>query len=479
MSNPVFLKKPSIEEARSRKNKAQYVDFLFNPSEITLSNLKGKKYFIRTYGCQANIRDEETIAGIFDKLGMTRTFDEKQCDIALLNTCAVRENAEDKVYGQIGEFKGIKEKNKNLIVMICGCMIEQIHIINKIIDTFPYVDMMFGTHNIKDLVYLLNIFFEKKNRYILVSSEEGSVVENLPSNRIENYKAFVNISYGCDKFCTYCIVPYTRGRERSRKIEEILSECDDLVKKGYQEITLLGQNVDAYGKDFNDGTSFATLLEAVANLGIPRLRFLTSYPSDFKEDVIDVIAKHKNIMRFLHLPVQSGSDEILKSMNRRYSSSEYIDLVNRIRKKVPEMEFSTDIIVGFPNETESQFLETVELCKKIHYTSAFTFIYSPRVGTPAAKLIDNVPYEEKVKRFKFLVKNLEVDFNAFGEAMVGNVYDVLVEDVSKKNKELLSGYTENNKVVHFKGDISLKGKIVKVKILENHVYSFLGEIVDE
>ena len=206
---------------------------------------------------------------------------------------------------------------------------------------------------------------------------------------------------------------------------------------------------------------------------------MTSYPSDVKEDVIDVIAKHKNIMRFLHLPVQSGSDEILKSMNRRYNSSEYIDLVNRIRKKVPEMEFSTDIIVGFPNETESQFLETVELCKKIHYTSAFTFIYSPRVGTPAAKLIDNVPYEEKVKRFKFLVKNLEVDFNAFGEAMVGNVYDVLVEDVSKKNKELLSGYTENNKVVHFKGDISLKGKIVKVKILENHVYSFLGEIVDE
>lgn len=479
MKNIEFIDVPSIEKAKSRKIKSKYYDYNFNPTLKTLDALKNKKYFIRTYGCQANIRDEEIISGILNRLGMIKTNNEDECDLAILNTCAVRENAEDKVYGQIGDFKNIKSKNKDLIFMICGCMIEQKHIIDLILEKFPYVDIMFGTHNIVDLVTLLNKYFEEKKRYVFVSSREGDVFENLPSSRNETYKAFVNISYGCNNFCTYCIVPYTRGRERSRLSKEIIAECKELVEKGYKEITLLGQNVDSYGKDLNNGDTFAKLLDEVASLNIPRLRFLTSYPSDFKDDVIDVMTKHDNIMKFIHLPVQSGSDEILRLMNRRYNSKEYLDLINRIRSKIPNIEFSTDIIVGFPNETYDQFKETIDLVQKVHYTSAFTFIYSPREGTPAARLNDNVTYEEKVKRFKELVAALEKDFDYFAKKMIGNTYEVLVEEVSKKNKELLSGYTENNKIVHFKGDKNLIGQIVKVKINDSHLYSLFGELVNE
>lgn len=478
MKDVVFLKKPSIEEGRSRKIKSNYVNFNFDVDKKTINFFSGKTFFIRTYGCQANIRDEEVICGILEELGLKRVNDDEVADLAILNTCAVRENAEDKVYGQIGDFKNLKSKNKDMIILICGCMVEQMHIIDKILTAFPYVDMFLGTHNIKDLPYLLNSYVLKKQRYVLVSSEEGDVVEKLPSIRSENYKAYVNISYGCDKFCSYCIVPYTRGRERSRLLVDVVEECRELVNKGYKEITLLGQNVNSYGKDLKNGDTFARLLDEVASLNIPRLRFLTSYPSDMKDDVIEVIKKHKNIMRFIHLPVQSGSDEILRYMNRRYDSTTYLELVEKIRKAIPEMEFSTDIIVGFPNETYEQFLKTIELVKKVHYTSAFTFIYSPRVGTPAAKMVDNVSYDEKVKRFKELVSALEVDFDFYAKKMVGKTYQVLVEEVSKKNKELLSGYTENNKIVHFKGDKSLIGSFVNVKINESHLYSLMGEIVD-
>ncbi len=474
-----FIDIPNLEKARLRKHNADTIFFSFNPSKEALIYFKNKKYFIRTYGCQANIRDEETMSGILDKLGMIKTDNENEADVAILNTCAVRENAEDKVFGQIGDFKKIKEQNKKLILLICGCMIEQKHIIDKILSTFPYVDIMFGTHNIKDLVLLLSNYIDNDIRYVDVSSYEGDIIEDLPVKRLETYKAFVNITYGCNNFCSYCIVPYTRGKERSRSEEEILKECEELVKKGYKEITLLGQNVDAYGKDLKNGSTFARLLDKVASLNVPRVRFLTSYPSDFKDEVIDVIAKHSNIMKFIHLPVQSGSNSILKAMNRRYTREEYLELVNKIKNKIPSMEFSTDIIVGFPNESYEEFLDTVSLAREVHYTSAFTFIYSPRVGTPAAKMKDNVTYEEKVKRFKELVKELEIDFNFYAQRMVGNTYEVLVEEVSKKNKNLLSGYTENNKVVHFKGDKSLIGNIVKVKILENHLYSLIGEIVNE
>ena len=479
MKNIEFIDVPSIEKAKSRKIKSKYYDYNFNPTLKTLDALKNKKYFIRTYGCQANIRDEEIISGILNRLGMIKTNNEEECDLAILNTCAVRENAEDKVYGQIGDFKNIKSKNKDLIFMICGCMIEQKHIIDLILEKFPYVDIMFGTHNIVDLVTLLNKYFAEKKRYVFVSSREGDVFENLPSSRNETYKAFVNISYGCNNFCTYCIVPYTRGRERSRLSKEIIAECKELVEKGYKEITLLGQNVDSYGKDLNNGDTFAKLLDEVASLNISRLRFLTSYPSDFKDNVIDVMAKYPNIMKYLHLPVQSGSDSILKKMGRRYTKEQYLDLVKKIKEKIPEIAISTDIIVGFPNETYEEFLETVDLVKQVGYASAFTFIYSPRKGTPAARLKDDVSYETKVKCFKELVEVLEVDVNKYANSLIDKVIPVLVEGPSKKDPNILTGVSEANKIIHFVGDKTLIGKIVNVKITKNHVYSLVGEMINE
>ena len=419
--------------------------------------------------------------GLLSLIGMEKTENPEEATIAVLNTCAVRENAEDKVYGEIGQFKNLKAKNKDLILMLCGCMVEQKHIVEDVLNKFPHVDIFFGTHNLEDILNLLEKFIKDKkhSRHVDVLSKEGNIIEKMPVTRIDDYKAYVNISYGCDKFCTYCIVPYTRGKERSRNINDILSECKELVDAGYKEITLLGQNVDSYGKDLKDGTTFAMLLDKVASLGMPRLRFLTSYPSDFHDDVIDVIARHDNIMKYIHLPVQSGSDETLRRMGRRYTSKEYLDLVDRIRNKIPNIALSTDIIVGFPNESYEEFKETVDLVLKADYTSAFTFIYSPRKGTPAARLVDNVTYDEKVKRFKELVDALEINFKKHADEMVGKTFEVLVDGESKKNKNMLSGYAYNMKIIHFKGDESLIGKLVKVKVTESHVYSLIGELIND
>ena len=419
--------------------------------------------------------------GLLSLIGMEKTENPEEATIAVLNTCAVRENAEDKVYGEIGQFKNLKAKNKDLILMLCGCMVEQKHIVEDVLNKFPHVDIFFGTHNLEDILNLLEKFIKDKkhSRHVDVLSKEGNIIEKMPVTRIDDYKAYVNISYGCDKFCTYCIVPYTRGKERSRNINDILSECKELVDAGYKEITLLGQNVDSYGKDLKDGTTFAMLLDKVASLGMPRLRFLTSYPSDFHDDVIDVIARHDNIMKYIHLPVQSGSDETLRRMGRRYTSKEYLDLVDRIRNKIPNIALSTDIIVGFPNESYEEFKETVDLVLKADYTSAFTFIYSPRKGTPAARLVDNVTYDEKVKRFKELVDALEINFKKHADEMVGKTFEVLVDGESKKKKNMLSGYAYNMKIIHFKGDESLIGKLVKVKVTESHVYSLIGELIND
>ena len=474
-----FLSLPEQDLERRRN-----MSFSFNYEGVEIPAIvktfaKGKKYFIHTYGCQANYRDEEVMAGILENAGFTKANSEEEANIIILNTCAVRENAEDKVYGAIGNLKAIKANRKDVIIAICGCMVQQIHIIEKILDKYNHVDLIYGTHNITDLGILLGEVISKRVRLVDVKSLPGDIKENLPSTRLSSFKAFVNISYGCDKFCTYCIVPYTRGKERSRKMEDILKECQELKDAGYKEVTLLGQNVNAYGKDLKDGSSFAKLLDEVAKIGIPRVRFLTSHPWDFKEEMIDVIAKHDNIMKYIHLPVQSGSDEILKLMGRRYTAEEYKKLVNLIREKIPGVAISTDIIVGFPNESYEQFLETVEMVKYVKYDSAFTFIYSPRNGTPAAKIKDNVPAKEKSKRFMELVKELEKVIAISSDEMVGNTYSVLVEGVSEKNPEMLSGYTEKNKLVHFKGDVSLVGQIVNVKINESHLYSVLGELVNE
>ena len=477
--NVTIIEMPDMDKARQRIKNCETYHYDYTPSKEILKFLDNKRFFIRTYGCQANYRDEEYMSGILSSLGMSKCEDYHDADIIILNTCAVRENAEDKVYGEVGDIKKLKESKKDIILIVGGCMVEQKHIIDHMLETFKNVDIFMGTHNIKDLVMLLEKRITTGNRIVCVSSKEGDVVEDMPSCRLDKFKAFVNISYGCDKFCTYCIVPYTRGKERSRNLNDIVNECKELVDLGYQEITLLGQNVDAYGKDLNDGTSFAKLLDEVAKLGIPRLRFLTSYPSDFKDEVIDVMAKHNNIMKYLHLPVQSGSNSILKKMARRYTRENYIELVNKIRSRIPDIALSTDIIVGFPNETYEEFLDTLNLTKLINYSSAFTFIYSPRRGTPAARLEDNVSYKEKSERFIELKESLEDGFLIYNEKYLGKIEKVLVDGVSKKNSDLLTGYTESFKVVNFKGDISLIGKIVNVKITENHLYFLNGELINE
>ncbi len=348
-----------------------------------------------------------------------------------------------------------------------------------IMKTYPHVSLVFGTHNVNKILDLLEEKIARNKKLVDVHSFAGDVIENLPSVRLDPYKAYVNITYGCDKFCTYCIVPYTRGRERSRKLEEIVNECKELVAKGYQEITLLGQNVNSYGKDFHDGTNFSKVLEEVAKLGIPRLRFMTSHPWDFSNDMLEVIAKYPNIMKCIHLPVQSGSTSVLRLMGRRYSREEYLDLVDRIRKTIPGVALTTDIIVGFPNETEEEFEDTLTLCEKVQYDSAFTFIYSPRKGTPAAKMIDNVSDKEKHDRFIRLVKVIEDGVSKHAESMVGKTYKVLVDGPSKKDKGVLSGYTESSKLVNFKGPSFLKGHIINVYINESHTYSLIGTLVDD
>jgi len=479
MAKCEFLSLPDQSQERLRN---QCFDFDYEEMkvpELVKKFASNKTYFIHTYGCQANYRDEEIMSGILEAAGFKKSNDELNSDVIILNTCAVRENAEDKVFGHIGNLKASKEKNKEAIIAVCGCMVQQKHIIDKLLDKYRHVDLIFGTHNITDLLNLINEVISKRVRVVDVKSIPGDIKENLPSVRLSSFKAFVNISYGCDKFCTYCIVPYTRGKERSRKMSDILKECKELKDAGYQEVTLLGQNVNAYGKDLKDGSSFALLLDEVAKLGIPRVRFLTSHPWDFKDEMIDVIAKHDNIMKYIHLPVQSGSSEVLKLMGRRYTKEQYKNLVTKIRNRIPNVYLSTDIIVGFPNETYEQFLETLEMVRFAKYDSAFTFIYSPRNGTPAAKIVDNVTSKEKSRRFKELVSELEKTIKVSSDNMIGKTYSVLVEGVSDRNKDMLSGYTEGNKLVHFKGDLSLVGKIVNVKINESHLYSLIGELVNE
>lgn len=476
----LVVDKPDLKKASNRvKSKTEIVYFNDDNKKEMQSFLSGKKYFIKTYGCQANVRDGEYMSGLLEDFGLVQVENESSADIILINTCAVRENAEDKVYGEVGNLKNLYLKNKNILIGITGCMIEQPEILDFLLNTFPHVHLYVGTHELSYLVKYIYDALKNNERVVAVSSKQGEVYEDERVKRNNQFKAFVNVIYGCDKFCTYCIVPYTRGKERSRKFLDVIKECKKLVDDGYKEITLLGQNVNAYGKDLNEGKDFADLLEEVAKLGVPRLRFTTSHPWDFSKKMVDVISKYDNIMKFIHLPVQSGDNEILRKMGRRYTRENYLDLVKYMKEKIPSLALSTDIIVGFPNESEEQFLKTIDLVNQVQYDSAFTFIYSPRKGTPAAKLDDSVPYKEKSRRFMMLVKALEKSISSSSLKMVGNVYSVLVDGVSKTDENMLSGYTESNKLVHFKGDESLVGQIVPVKIIESHVYSLIGELVHE
>lgn len=470
--------KPDLTLARSRVRQEIPVvrDEIVVPERL-ITFAKDKKYFIRTYGCQANVRDEENMKGLLELAGFSVCDHEKEADIVIINTCAIRENAEDKVFGELGILKGLKAERPNMIIAVSGCMVQQTHIVDAITQKYRHVDLMFGTHNIHHLLELLDEVQEKRVRVVDVPSRYGEIIESMPSKRTHRFKAFVNIMYGCDKFCTYCIVPYTRGKERSRRMDDILKECQDLVNDGYQEITLVGQNVNSYGKDFKDGTNFAQLLEAIAKTSIPRLRFMTSHPWDFTDDMIDMIAKYDNIMNHIHLPFQAGDDMILRLMARRYTVASYLELVAKMKAKIPNLTLTTDIIVGFPNETEEQFQGTLNLVKEVQFDASYTFIYSPRRGTPAFKMIDNVAMEEKQQRFYKLKELVDQIAKERASVMVGGVYPVLVDGISKKNDDMLSAYTENNKIVHFKGDVSLTGKIVMVKINESNTYTLFGTLV--
>ena len=464
---------PNIKEARKRENKK--TEFIYLNEEYDKNAFKGQKYFIRTYGCQMNVHDSEEISAHLENIGFVKTEDMDDADIVILNTCAIRENAHDKLYGFLGRCKHVKTSiNPNLIIAICGCMAQEENVVNTIMEKHPYVDLVFGTHNICDLEKLLINKTDKQN--IEVISCEGNVYENVKYKRDSKFKAWVNIQYGCDKFCTYCIVPYTRGKQRSRKSDDILKEVEELVKDGYLEVTLLGQNVNAYGKDIEGELSFAELLQKVADTGIKRLRFVTSHPWDFTDEMIDVIAKNDNIMNYIHLPLQSGSDRILKLMGRRYTKEEYITLFDKIKNKINNVSITTDIIVGFPNETEEDYNETLDVVNHCEYDSAFTFIYSPREGTPAAKMEDSIKLEEKecrLYKLNELINNYSLKNN---KKYVGNTYDVLVEGINDKDSSKVFGYTETMKLVNFVGGEELIGKIVPVKIIDAKSFSLDGEM---
>lgn len=462
---------PNLKEARIRtKNEVEYV-YLDNKNSQEFSN---KKYYLKTYGCQMNVHDSEEIAARLESLGFTKTTKLEDADIVILNTCAIRENAHDKVFGFLGRCKHLKREKPELLIGLCGCMAQEESVIAEIKEHHPYIDIIFGTHNIHELQQL--ILENKHQQEINVYSYEGKVFENIPYTRDSQYKAWVNIQYGCDKFCTYCIVPYTRGKQRSRKSSEIIKEVKELVAKGYQEVTLLGQNVNAYGKELPDELSFAELLEAVSKTGIARVRFVTSHPWDFTDEMIATIAKYENIMPYIHLPLQSGSDRILKLMGRRYTQKEYLELFHKIKEQIPNVAVTTDIIVGFPNETEEDFNETLKVVNKCQFDGAFTFIYSPREGTPAAKMVDTISLAEKEQRLAKLNEIVNKYSRLNNEKYLNKKVPVLIEGINKKDPNKVFGYTDTMKLVNVKGSKDLIGQIVDVTITDAKSFSLDGEI---
>ena len=437
-----------------------------------------KHYYIHTYGCQMNEEDSEKLSGMLKRLGYTRTEDKNEASIILFNTCCVRENAENKVFGNLGQLKKLKEKNPDLIIGICGCMMQQEGMADKILSQFPYVNIIFGTHNAYKFPEYLNRVRTEGVQIKEIFNKEEEIVEGLPIDRQSDVKAFVTIMYGCNNFCTYCIVPYVRGRERSRKPEDIIKEIKGLVSQGYKEITLLGQNVNSYGKGLEEEVSFADLLRMINEIeGLERLRFMTSHPKDLNDDVIMAVKECGKLCEQIHLPVQSGSDRILKKMNRHYTREYYMSLVNKIKKEIPDVSLTTDIIVGFPGETEEDFLDTLELVKEVQYDSAFTFIYSRRNNTPADMMLDQVSEEDKHHRFNRLVEAVNAGVLAKNKAYDGKIVEVLVEGTSKNDESKLSGRTRNGRLVNFTGDNVKVGDIVNVKVTKAQNFSLVGEVV--
>lgn len=469
---------PSLKDARMRKNKN--VPTIRYALEEKYKNLgKDKTYYIFTYGCQGNEADSEVMAGILEEIGYTKSMDPMNSDLVILNTCAIRENAEQRIWGVLGQLKGRKRENPDMIVGIAGCMPQEENATNKILESYDFIDLVIGTHNKGHLPKLLFEAYMTKAKVVEVISSEGDILEDAPKIRESHHKAWVNIMYGCDEFCTYCIVPYTRGRERSRAKEDILKEVEELVRLGYKEITLLGQNVNAYGKDINPEYTFGDLLYDLDKTGIERIRYTTSHPKDLDEKTMQAMHDCKSVMPHLHLPVQSGDNAILKKMNRKYTYEDYMQKVTRLKELVPDIALTTDIIVGFPNETEEQFLNTLKLVENAKFEGAFTFIYSKREGTPAASMLDCITDEEKHTRLNRLNVLINAGYLAGHQRFLNQIVEVLVDGPSKNGDGMMCGYTPHLKLTHFKSDdISLIGKIVKVKVTEAKTWFMIGELCE-
>lgn len=445
----------------------------------SIIDFKNKKYCVVTYGCQMNLHESEKISGILSGMGMSAVNEPENADVVVFNTCCIRDTAERRALGNIGKMKELKKKNKNLLIVVTGCMTQQNGFAENMKERYQYVDVILGTHNISDLENQIRIRLEKKKRVAAVLDTDGYIDdETTPVTRTSFPNAWVNINYGCNNFCTYCIVPYVRGRERSRNMKSIISECEKLIKDGYKEITLLGQNVNSYGNDVPDeNVNFANLLREVAKIdGKFRIRFMTSHPKDLTEDVVKAIRDNDKICNNIHLPIQAGSNSVLKNMNRRYTREHYLGLIDMIRRYLPDCGITTDIMVGFPYETEEDFLDTMDIVEKVRFSTAFTFIYSVRKGTKAAEM-PQIPYEIKQNRIKRLIARQNEITEEISKDYVGNVYEILVEGMQEKKNGYVVGRTESGRLVSAKGDESMIGEFKNVKITAVKNAQLLGEIL--
>ena len=434
-------------------------------------------FCVTTLGCQMNARDSEKLVGILEEIGYVEEVDEEKADFVIYNTCTVRENANMRVYGRLGQLKASKKKNPHMMIGLCGCMMQEPHVVEKLKNSYRFVDIIFGTHNIYKFAELIATRYESQRMVIDIWKDTDKIVEDLPSERKFPFKSGVNIMFGCNNFCSYCIVPYVRGRERSRNPKDIIREIEHLVSDGVVEVMLLGQNVNSYGKNLEEPMSFAQLLQEIEKIeGLERIRFMTSHPKDLSDELIEVMKNSKKICKHLHLPVQSGSTEILKKMNRRYTKEQYLELVRKIKEAVPDISLTTDIIVGFPGETEEDFLETMDVVKQVRYDSAFTFIYSKRTGTPAAVMEDQIPEDVVKHRFDRLLKEVQDISAEVCRVHEDTVHPVLVESMNDHDETLVTGRMSNNILVHFPGDKSLIGKIVDVHLNECKGFYYIGEM---
>ncbi|MBQ8803559.1 MAG: tRNA (N6-isopentenyl adenosine(37)-C2)-methylthiotransferase MiaB [Tyzzerella sp.] len=481
------------------KNIEKYIDNMDITMEAPVSEPERQYYFIKkarnyvrqaseeagrpltfcvtTFGCQMNARDSEKLVGVLEQIGYQEEPNEDKADFVIYNTCTVRENANMRVYGRLGQLKRAKKNNPHMMIGLCGCMMQEPHVVEKLKTSYKHVDLIFGTHNIYKFAELIVTRYESNRMVIDIWKDTDKIVEDLPSERKFSFKSGVNIMFGCNNFCSYCIVPYVRGRERSRNPKDIIREIEKLVADGVVEVMLLGQNVNSYGKNLEEPMTFAELLREIEKIeGLERIRFMTSHPKDLSDELIEVMRTSKKICKHLHLPVQSGSTEILKKMNRRYTKEQYLELVRKIKTAIPDISLTTDIIVGFPGETEEDFLDTMDVVKQIRYDSAFTFIYSKRTGTPAAAMENQIPEDVVKNRFDRLLKEVQDISAEVCSVHEGTVQSVLVESMNEHDDTLVTGRMSNNLLVHFKGDASLIGQIVNVHLKECKGFYYLGEM---